>query len=273
MPPLPPHVFRRTVENMTTIAVAGGTGLAGRAVVAEAVAAGQAVRSLSRHLPAEAHRVAGAEYMRADFRTGAGVAAALAGVDAMVETMDARSGPGLRALPVMSVAALGAAARAGVGRCVLLTIVRAGECTMGYYQAQAARALSYEKSALPTSVVYATQFHNLVAGIFSAGAKAGLIPVFNGVYFQTISTADVAAVLLAEALRGSAAKKSVFAGGPAVQGMREMAETWKAATGSRALVAPLPLPGSFGAFLRAGKNLVPDHAVGVTSFESWLGKR
>ncbi len=258
---------------MTTIAVAGGTGLAGRAVVAEAVAAGHTVRSISRHLPDAAHRVAGAEYVRADFCTGVGLAPALAGVDALIETMDARSGRGLRALPVMSVAALGAAARAGVGRCVLLTIVRAGECSMGYYQAQAARALSYEKSALPTSVVYATQFHNLVAGVFSAGAKVGLIPTFNGVSFQTISTADVASVLLAEALREGRGKASVVAGGPDVQGMRELAETWKAATGSKAMVVALPLPGSFGSFLRAGKNLVPDEAVGNETFSDWLGRR
>ena len=63
------------------IAVAGGTGLAGRAVVEEAVACGHRVRSLSRHLPALEKRVAGAEYLQTDFRTGAGVADALAGSD------------------------------------------------------------------------------------------------------------------------------------------------------------------------------------------------
>lgn len=103
------------------IAVAGGTGLAGRAVVEEAVAAGHRVRSLSRHLPAADKRVAGADYLQADFRTGDGVAAALEGVDAVVETMDARSGAALRSLPVMSVAVLAAAAKAGVGRSILLS--------------------------------------------------------------------------------------------------------------------------------------------------------
>src|SRR5690606_29087715 len=155
-----------------------------------AVAAGHQVRSLSRHLPPADKRVPGAEYVQADLRTGVGVDAAMAGVDALVETMDARSGAALRALPVMSVPVLAAAARAGVRRSVLLTIVRAGECRMGYYQAQAARALSYEQSGLATSVVYATQFHNLVAGIFAAGARVGIIPAFRGVSFQSISTAD-----------------------------------------------------------------------------------
>ena len=258
---------------MTLLAVVGGTGLAGRAVVAHAVAAGHRVRSLSRHLPLPGDQVAGADYAHADFRTGAGVDAALAGVDALVETLDARSGAALRALPVMSVAALAAADRAGVQRCVLLTIVRARECPMGYYQAQAARALSYEKSRLATSVVYATQFHNLVGGIFAAGASVGIIPVFRGVSFQSISTADVAAVLVAEALRGGTEKAGVLAGGPSVEGMQQMANVWKAATGSKAVVTPLPLPGAFGAFLRAGKNLVPDSAVGVQTFGDWLASR
>ena len=258
---------------MTLLAVVGGTGLAGRAVVAHAVAAGHQVRSLSRRLPLPGDRVPGADYAHADFRTGAGVDAALAGVDALVETLDARSGAALRALPVMSVATLAAADRAGVHRCVLLTIVRARECPMGYYQAQAARALSYERSGLATSVVHATQFHNLVGGIFAAGARAGIIPAFRGVSFQPISTADVAALLVAEALRGGTGKSSVMAGGPAVEGMQRMAKAWKAATGSKAVVTPLPLPGRFGAFLRAGKNLVPDSAVGVQTFAGWLASR
>ncbi|AIY01621.1 hypothetical protein ART_2022 [Arthrobacter sp. PAMC 25486] len=237
------------------------------------MAAGHQVRSLSRHLPPADKRVAGADYVQADLRTGAGVDAALKGVDALVEAMDARAGAALQALPVMSVATLAAADRAGVQRCVLLTIVRAGECRMGYYQAQAARALSYEQSGLATSVVYATQFHNLVGGIFAAGAKVGIIPAFKGVSFQTISTADLAAVLVAQALHGGQEKSSVRAGGPAVQGMHEMANAWKLATGSKALVTALPLPGSFGAFLRAGKNLVPDAAVGTETFSDWLAEK
>ncbi|MHA7268369.1 SDR family oxidoreductase [Arthrobacter sp. HLT1-20] len=255
---------------MVLIAVAGGTGLAGRAVVEEVVARGQQVRSLSRRPPSAEARVAGAEYVHGDFRTGQGVAAGLVGADALIETLDARQGAGLRALPVTSVAALKAAADAGVRRCVLLTIVRAGECSMGYYQAQAARALSYEHSGLPTSVVYATQFHNLVAGIFSAGAKVGVIPAFHGVSFQPIATADVARVLVGEALVEGPGHRAVPAGGPAVLTMRELAQEWRFVTGSKARVTTMPLPGSFGTFLRLGKNLVPEHAVGQISFGQWL---
>ncbi|ALV46250.1 hypothetical protein MB46_12920 [Arthrobacter alpinus] len=258
---------------MVLIAVAGGTGLAGRAVVEEAVARGYRVRSLSRHLPSADKRVARAEYVQADFSTTAGVAAGLAGVDALIETLDARSGSALRALPVTSVAVLAAAAAAGISRCVLLTIVRANQSSMGYYQAQAARALSYEHSGLPTTVVYSTQFHNLVAGIFAAGARVGVTPVFKGVSFQSIATSDLARVLVAAAVSEGQENRKVVAGGPEVHAMNGLASQWKEATGSRAVALPVPLPGSFGGFLRAGKNLVPEAAVGTVTFRDWVASR
>ncbi|MGO2540043.1 MAG: SDR family oxidoreductase [Specibacter sp.] len=258
---------------MVMIAVAGGTGLAGRAVVEHAVAAGHQVRSLSRHRPAGGKRVAGVDYRQADFHSGEGVSAGLEGVDCLIETLDARSGAALRSLPVMSVSVLAAAEAAGVARCVLLTIVRAGECPAGYYQAQAARALSYESAAMPTTVVFCTQFHNLLAGIFAGGAKVGLVPAFKGVSIQPIATADVARVLVEEALVGGTERKSVHIGGPAVTTMKDLAQVWKTATGSKAMVTVMPLPGAFGAFLRAGKNLVPEHTVGTVGFGDWLAAR
>ncbi|WP_427018874.1 SDR family oxidoreductase [Pseudarthrobacter sp. P1] len=255
---------------MVLIAVAGGTGTAGRAVAAECLGRGLEVRVISRHIPpASSPRfVAGAAYARADVSTGEGLAEALAGVDVLIETLDARSGAALKALPATTSALL--AASAGVQRAVLLSIVNADQCAMSYYQAQAARAALYASAALPATVVFATQFHNLVAGIFAAGATVGLVPAFRGVSFQPIATADVARVLVDAALAPAAVASRVVAGGPAVATMAELARQWKAATGRRGLVVPLPLPGAFGRFLREGRNLVPNHAVGTLGFTDWL---
>jgi len=261
---------------MTLIAVAGGTGTAGRAVVAEAVARGYSVRSISRHLPApnDPRRVPGASYVLGDFHSGDGVPEALAGVDALIETLDAKAGAALQALPVTTVAVLAAAARAGVGRCVLLSIVNAAQASIGYYQVQAARARSYESSGQPSSVVYATQFHNLLAGIFAAGSKAGLIPAVPGASFQPIATADVARVLVDEAAVSSAdLHRTTLAGGPTIYSMKDLAWQWKSVTGRRGLVTPVPLPGPAGRFLRTGMNLAPNHAVGTVEFSDWLATR
>ncbi|WP_125610249.1 SDR family oxidoreductase [Specibacter cremeus] len=255
---------------MGVLAVAGGTGTAGGAVVAEAAARGLSVRSISRHAPDVAHRVAGAEYACADFATGSGVAEALAGVDALVETLDARSGAALRALPVTTVAVLAAAQRAGVRRAVLLTIANAGESTFGYYRVQAARALTYTRAGMDTSVVYATQFHNLVAGIFAAGARVRVVPVIRGASFQPVAVTDVAKVLMDEALVTEPGPRSVTVGGPQIRSMKSLAVEWKASTGRGGAIVSVPLPGSFGRFLRAGRNLVPEHAVGTVTFTDWL---
>lgn len=47
------------------IAVVGGTGLAGRAVLPHTVSAGYQVRSLSRHLPTAQQQMAGVGYVQA----------------------------------------------------------------------------------------------------------------------------------------------------------------------------------------------------------------
>ncbi|WP_026555708.1 SDR family oxidoreductase [Arthrobacter sp. 35W] len=259
---------------MVLIAVAGGTGTAGRAVVAECLARGLSVRVLSRHIPAPSAPafVPGAAYARADASSGEGLAQALDGVDFLIETLDARSGAALKGLPAASASLLRAADAAGVKRAVLLSIVHAEECAMSYYGAQAQRAALYRQAPLPTAVVLATQFHNLVAGIFAAGARVGLIPVFRGVSFQPIATADVARVLVDAALSDAGPHHAIVAGGPAVHSMKELALAWKAATGRRGLILPLPLPGSFGRFLRAGRNLVPGSAVGTVGFAEWVAQ-
>jgi len=258
---------------MTVIGVAGGTGTAGKAVLAEAVSRGLAVRSISRRVPeaGDPRRLAGVEYVTADFRSGAGVTEAMAGIDVVVDTLDARTGAALRALPATSMAVLAAAQRAGVSRCVLLSIVNAAECSMPYYQVQAGRARSYEAADLATTVVYATQFHNLVAGLFSAGSRMAMIPSFAGVSFQPIATADLAKVLVDEALNGGATSHHlVTAGGPTIWTMKSLAEQWKATTHRRGVITSMPLPGSFGTFLRAGRNLVPESAVDGVEFRDWL---
>ncbi len=262
---------------MVLIVVVGGTGTAGRMVVAETVRRGYGVRSISRKLPAPDHpsRIEGADYVTADAASGRGLAEALAGADVLIETLDAKSGAALKILPATSGRLLRAAAAAGVGRAVLLTIANAGNADYGYYKVQAARARQYQRAEVPVAaVVAATQFHDLVAGIFSSGATYGLIPVIRGVSFQPIATADVARALLDAAVDDPAPAHSTrIIGGPEVLTMRQLVQQWKAATGRKGMTTPLPLPGSLGRFLRQGGNLVPEHADGTVTFSQWLESR
>jgi hypothetical protein len=73
---------------MARIAVLGGTGYTGGAIVREAVAHGHHVTAYSRNAPAEP--VAGVHYLQASFLEEGAVAAAVAGQDVVVEALAPR---------------------------------------------------------------------------------------------------------------------------------------------------------------------------------------
>lgn len=73
---------------MARIAVIGGTGYAGRNIVAEAVSRGHTVVSVARSVPAE--RVEGATYVEGTLLDVPGLVAELEGVDVIVATVPAR---------------------------------------------------------------------------------------------------------------------------------------------------------------------------------------
>ncbi len=178
---------------MTTYLVAGGTGVAGRSVVAELVRRGETVRVLSRRGGALG---AGVEQAAGDLLTGAGLAQALDGVDIVIDTTDGKT---RRTRPVLTTGAgnlLSAAREAGVSRAVLLSIVNVDRSTFGYYRAKTEQEQRYAASPLPTQVVRATQFHEFVPMLCAPTSKLGLIPAFTGARFQSIDTADVARALV-----------------------------------------------------------------------------
>ncbi|MBD1542407.1 SDR family oxidoreductase [Arthrobacter sp. IA7] len=262
---------------MVRICVAGGTGEAGREVVRQALGLGHAVAVLTRNppLPGAREYYDGASYFRADVTTGEGLPEALAGAEAVVDCLEARTGKALRHYAVGGALLLGEAAAAGVARAVQLSIVNCDQSTLAYYRSKADKERVYERSPLETHTVRATQFHSLVAGIFAAGSRLGLVPVIKGARFQTISPADVASALLETALGPPSGDSHAVqtVGGPEVLGMGSLAGAWKRITGAKGLVTELPLPGSAGKFLRAGKNLAPEQRYGHVTFEAWLANR
>lgn len=262
---------------MTRICVAGGTGEVGREVVRQALSRGHAVAVLSRNPPPEGspEHHDGATYFRADVTTGEGLAEALAGADVVVDCLEGKSGKALRRLAAGGALLLAEAIAAGVRRAVLLSIINCDQSTYRFYRSKADKERVYARSQLETVTVRATQFHSLVAGLFAAGSRVGLIPVIRGARFQTISPADVAAALVEAAVEAPAGDRHSLrtVGGPEIEDMRVLARTWKRVTGARGVVAVFPLPGSMGRFLREGRNLAPGERHGCETFEGWLEKR
>ncbi|GAB15593.1 hypothetical protein ARGLB_085_02780 [Arthrobacter globiformis NBRC 12137] len=262
---------------MSRICVAGGTGEAGREVVRQALGLGHSVAVLTRNppLPDAREYYDGAAYFRADVTTGEGVPEALAGADVVIDCLEARTGKALRHYAAGGALLLGEAAAAGVARAVQLSIVNCDRSALTYYRSKADKEGVYARSPLDTRTVRATQFHSLVAGIFGAGIRIGLVPVIKGARFQPIAPSDVASALLKAALEPPTSDAHALRtiGGPEVLSMGSLAGAWKRVTGARGLVTELPLPGQMGRFLRDGKNLVPEQRYGHTTFEAWLANR
>ncbi|GAA4028443.1 NAD(P)H-binding protein [Arthrobacter methylotrophus] len=261
---------------MTTVCVAGGTGQVGREVVRLALDAGLDVTVLSRRPPSgtsPAHHD-GARYFQADVTTSTGLAEALQGADVVIDCLEGQTGKARKNFADGGAQLLAAATRAGVRKAVLLSIINCDKSNAAFYVSKADKERVYERSALETVVVRATQFHSLVTAVFQAGAKIRLIPVFRGARFQTISPSDVAAELLAEALGETSAERhrTRTIGGPDIRSMRELAETWRKLTGHPGWIVELPLPGSMGKYLRNGLNLASSQRTGTDTFESWFGK-
>lgn len=262
------------LTSMTRICVAGGTGQVGREVVRQAVEGGHRVAVLSRRPPApgEAGRDDGAEYFRGDVTTGEGLAAALAGADVVIDCLEGQSGRALKNFADGGARLLAAAQDAGVRKAVMLSIVNCDRSSFGYYKSKAAKEQVYERSELETLVLRATQFHSLLAGVFAAGARIRLVPVVKGARFQPIAPAEVATELLESALEAPSGVRHRVRTvvGPEIVGMRELAHSWRQATGARGRVVELPLPGGLGKYLRAGLNLAPGERHGTQTFEGWL---
>jgi uncharacterized protein YbjT (DUF2867 family) len=248
----------------------------GREVVRLALHAGLGVTVLSRRPPSGTSSVHhdGARYFQADVTTGAGLPDALHGADVMIDCLEGQFGKARKNFADGGARLLAAAVGAGVRKAVLLSIINCDQSNAAFYVSKADKERVYANSVLETVVVRATQFHSLVTTVFQTGAKVRLIPVFKGSRFQTISPADVAFELLAEAVGEPSTERhrTRTIGGPDIRTMRELAEIWRKTTGHGRIVE-VPLPGAMGKYLRSGLNLAPSQRTGTDTFESWLAKR
>jgi uncharacterized protein YbjT (DUF2867 family) len=242
------------------VLVPGAAGTLGTAVAAELERRGHAVRRGSRS--------ARPGWTRLDTATGDGVAAAVAGADAVI---DATNGQGEQTDAVLVGGArrlLAACAEAGA-HFVGVSIVGIEDVPLGYYRAKLRQEAVIEEGAAPWSLLRATQFHDLLAFRIGRAARLPVLPLPVSARFQPIDVGEVARRLV-DAAQGSPSGRLPDVGGPRVQTLGELARAWLAARGSRRPVLPVPLPGAVGRALRAGALTTPAHAAGGPDFATWL---
>jgi uncharacterized protein YbjT (DUF2867 family) len=242
------------------IAVAGGTGLVGRYVVAELRAAG--------HDPVLLTRSAGA-----DVSTGHGLDAALAGTTTLIDVTNTTALSGRKSVAFFTAGTgnlLAAGRRAGVQHHVVLSIVGTGRPGMGsgYNAGKVAQEALVRDSGVPFSIMRATQFHQFIPQLLDR--IPGPVLVVPQMRIQPVAAGEVAAALAALAASPPAGLAPEMAG-PEPAELADLARQLSRARGSRRPVLPVRIPGAAGRAMADGAMLPTGPGLrGTQTFADWL---
>ena len=239
------------------IAVAGGTGVAGRWTVEALRADGHEAVVISRSVGV-------------DLVTGNGLDAALAGVNAVIDATNVASS-GKRASSEFFEATartlMRTAAVTGVRHIVALSIIGLERVPYGYYQGKLRQEKVLAESPVPVSVLRAAQFHEF-AGQYLA-TMPGPVVIVPRWRAQPVAAREVGAALAGIAAGDPVAMSELA--GPREEIMADMIRQVVRARGDRRLVASVRLPGATGKAMAAGGGL-PDRPGlrGTQTFADWV---
>ena len=251
------------------ILVTGGTGALGRNVVKRLLDSGHRVRILSRR-PGTGH-----DWIQGDLATGAGLEAAVTGIDAIVHAASATVQPQrVHATDVLGTRRLLAMAReAGVHHAVYVSIVGIDGVAYPYYKGKLAAEAVMREDIVPWSILRATQFHpfmEFVLGTLSTLPRLAMVP-FKW-RFQPVDAGEVATRLVEVVTAPPAGMLPDF-GGPEVRDFKSIAESWLKARKLNKRLVNLWLPFKASGLVAEGRLTCPDHKDGTMTFEQYLDRR
>jgi uncharacterized protein YbjT (DUF2867 family) len=260
--------------NVTSpLLVTGGTGTLGRLVTPLLREADCHVRVLSRRSHESGD---GIEFVTGDLATGAGIDAAVDGVETIVHCAGSAKGDEDKTRNLVR-----AASRAGARHLVYISVVGVERIPVvsgvdrtmfGYFASKRAAEKVVEDSGLPWTTLSATQFHDLMLMVARQLAKLPVIPVPAGFRFQPVDAGEVAARLVELSL-GKPSGLVPDIAGPRVYEMNELLRSYLRATHRHRLIMPVKLPGKAARAFRAGANLAPEQATGHRTWEDFLAER
>ena len=240
------------------VAVAGGTGLTGRHVAESLAAAG--------HEPVLLARSKGV-----DLVTGTGLAEALVAADAVVDVSNVtttRREVSERFFTAATSHLRDAAADAGVGHYVLLSIVGIDRVDLPYYAGKRRQEQLLAAGTVPWTVLRTTQFHEFAAQLLAR--MRGPVALVPSMLTRPVAVAEVADALV-EALDGGPVGYATELAGPEQLQLTDMVRQVLRRRRERRRVLPVRLPGKVGRQLRTGGALpVGDFREGKRAFADYL---
>jgi uncharacterized protein YbjT (DUF2867 family) len=241
------------------IAVAGGTGTAGRHVVAVASERGHDVVSLSRS-------------EGVDLVNGRGLSQALEGVDAVIDVSGIQTVSTKKAVDFFTNATqnlLAAEKKAGVKHHIALSIVGIDKANSGLYAGKLVQEDEVRHGGIPWTLLRSTQFHEFVPMTLRA-ASAGPVAFVPRMFTQPVAAREVA-VALVDAAEAGPKGRIPDLGGPKTEQLKDLVAAYLAATQQKKLIVPLRVPGPMGKAMRKGGLIpAPGAAVGRQTFREWL---
>jgi uncharacterized protein YbjT (DUF2867 family) len=241
------------------IVIIGGTGLIGSKVVA-----------MLRERGHEA--VVAAPQTGVNTLTGDGLAEVVAGADVVIDVSNSPSFDGETAMKFFQTSTrniLAAEAKAGVRHHVALSVVGIDRLAEnGYFQAKLAQEGLIRSSAIPYSIVHATQFfefHKGIADDATVGNTVRLAPVL----FQPMAADDVARAVTNVAV-GTPVNGIIEVAGPEPFRLDEFVRTGLRARKDPREVVTDPRAPYFGT-VPGERSLMPgdDARVGQVTFQAW----
>lgn len=207
--------------------------------------------------------------------TGEGLADALAGAAVVIDVSNSPSFEDAAVLEFFETSTrnlLAAEAAAGVGHHVALSVVGTERLQdSGYFRAKSAQEKLIENSAIPYSIVHATQFFEFARRMADEAGEGGTVR-FAPVPFQPMAGDDVAHAV-ARISVGSPLNAIVEVAGPEQFRMDEFFRNALAMRGDPRTVVADPHASYFGTEL-GERTLLPDAGaiLGQTRYSTWPGR-
>jgi uncharacterized protein YbjT (DUF2867 family) len=241
------------------IAIAGGTGVAGRSTVREAQARGHEVQVLARSTGC-------------DLFEARNLAERLRGVDAVIDltSTKARTARGARTFfDRVTRNLLGAGAESGVQHHIALSIVGAAQMPVGYYRAKVHQESLVEASAVPWSILATTQFHEFAEQVldFASVGRRSWVPTMR---IAPVAVAEVAQALVDAVEQGPGGRLAPIVG-PEQHSLVDLARRVNHRRSLGRRVHALAVPGAAGRAMRSGVLTdAPGARTASTTFDQWL---